>query len=203
MAGFVASWFCLSFLNRSAKVPINKELSIQTSDDHMVPIGTSKITKNKLSHQQREDLAGRTLDLSITVFVRAVETVIGSCWTVYRGSKVARGKTRLRAEILISSLADTSVFAVSAATVMWAYFYMPHRLPRSYSRWIGAAAQVDQRLITVLRLARSGNFLYGRNTGCASVLQSMCHDYGWPLEWGLYLSSTFLSTPSCLSTTED
>ena len=66
---------------------------------------------------------------------------------------------------------------------MWAWFYLPDRLPRAYNKWIGEAAQVDYRLISVLRKAHAGEFIYGEDTGQAHILQDMCSDYGWPLAW--------------------
>ncbi len=66
---------------------------------------------------------------------------------------------------------------------MWAWFYLPNRLPRAYNKWIGEAAQVDHRLISVLRKAHAGEFIYGEDTGQAHILQDMCSDYGWPLAW--------------------
>ena len=67
---------------------------------------------------------------------------------------------------------------------MWAWFYLPDRLPRAYNTWIGEAAQIDHRLIHVLRKAHAGEFIYGEDTGQAHILQDMCSDYGWPLVWG-------------------
>ncbi|GMF72280.1 unnamed protein product [Aspergillus oryzae] len=81
-------------------------------------------------------------------------------------------------------LADSGVFAASAAVVMWAWFYLPERLPKSYGKWIGEVAKVDSRLIEALRRARRGVFVYGKDTGQAPLLESMCKDYGWPIEWG-------------------
>ncbi|MCJ1274745.1 hypothetical protein MMC21_002543 [Puttea exsequens] len=67
---------------------------------------------------------------------------------------------------------------------MWTWFYHPSRLPPAYNKWIGSAAQVDSRLIEVLREARAGRFVYGKDTSQAPVLQGMCRAYKWPLEWG-------------------
>ena len=68
---------------------------------------------------------------------------------------------------------------------MWTWFYHSDRLSRAYNKWISEAAQVDDRLIDVLRKAHAGEFIYGRDTGGqAHALQSMCSDYGWPLAWG-------------------
>ena len=66
---------------------------------------------------------------------------------------------------------------------MWTWFYRSDRLSKGYDKWISEAAQVDNRLINVLRKAHAGEFIYGRETGQANVLQSMCSDYGWPLAW--------------------
>lgn len=67
---------------------------------------------------------------------------------------------------------------------MWAWFYHPKRLPRSYNKWITSAASVDLRLIEALRRCHKGELQYGKETGQAPLLQSMCVDYGWPLAWG-------------------
>lgn len=67
---------------------------------------------------------------------------------------------------------------------MWAWIYTPDRLPRSYNKWIKSAAGVDHRLLLALRRVRYGEIKYGLETGQASLLQDMCKDYGWPLEYG-------------------
>lgn len=43
---------------------------------------------------------------------------------------------------------------------------------------------MDLRLIEALRRCRRGEFVYGKETGQAPLLESMCKDYNWPLEWG-------------------
>ncbi len=55
---------------------------------------------------------------------------------------------------------------------MWAWFYLPNRLPRAYRAWIKSAAQVDERLIEALRRVRHGQLIYGEDTGQAPLLQS-------------------------------
>lgn len=85
---------------------------------------------------------------------------------------------------MISRLTDPAIFATSSALIMWAWFYYPSRLPRAYNKWIGSAASVDIRLIEALRLCRKGILRYGEETGVAHVVQGMCKDYEWPLDWG-------------------
>jgi hypothetical protein len=67
---------------------------------------------------------------------------------------------------------------------MWTWIYHPARLPRSYTKWIGRAADVDPRLLQALQRCRTGELVYGRDTGQAPLLTGMCADYGWPLPWG-------------------
>ena len=85
---------------------------------------------------------------------------------------------------LIFKLTDPAVFAFSSAAIMWSWFYTPHKLPKAYNKWITSAAAVDGRLIQALRECRAGTLRYGEETGRAELLQSMCADYKFPLEWG-------------------
>jgi hypothetical protein len=127
-------------------------------------------------------LVGRTMDLTLYAVTRALDVVVGELWSRRRARRVAMGRwTRL--ESFVGRTADAGVFALSSGMVMWAWFYLPDRLPREYNRWIREAAQVDDRLIEALRRVRNGDFVYGKETGQAPLLQGMCQDHGWPLEW--------------------
>jgi hypothetical protein len=66
---------------------------------------------------------------------------------------------------------------------MWSWFYSPTRLPRAYNHWISTAAAIDSRLISALRLARQGDFIYGQDTGQAPLLEPLCEQLNLPLEW--------------------
>lgn len=79
---------------------------------------------------------------------------------------------------------DPAVFAVSCGFIMWSWFYHPDALPRSYNKWITSAAMVDLRLIKALKRCKTGELLYGHETGQAPLLGSMCADNGWPQVWG-------------------
>ena len=128
-------------------------------------------------------LAGKTLDLTLFAVTRAVDIIVGELWS--RHSLRRHGTNSWsRVESCISHMTDAGVFTVSAGAVMWAWIYLPTRLPQAYKRWIGDAAQVDPRLVETLRRVRWGQFVYGQDTGQAPLLQSMCRDYGWPLTWG-------------------
>lgn len=67
---------------------------------------------------------------------------------------------------------------------MWNWFYNPSTLPRAYNKWIASAASVDQRLVIALQRVKDGVMRYGEDTGQALLLQEMCEEYRWPLQWG-------------------
>jgi hypothetical protein len=123
----------------------------------------------------RPDLAGRTIDLTLFAVVRALDVAINSV------TISLKPQSRLRKS---ASKLPAPLFCFSAATVMWAWFYSPSRLPKSYNAWISAAAELDHRLILALRHARYGTFQYGKDTGMAPLLESMARDYGMPEEAG-------------------
>ncbi|RWA11012.1 hypothetical protein EKO27_g4079 [Xylaria grammica] len=133
--------------------------------------------------QETVRYAGRTLDLTLFAATRAVDVVVGELWSQRRQRRVAAGRWSWF-DSFISKMADPSIFAASCAFIMWAWFYAPSALPASYNKWISSAAAVDSRLIEALRRCRKGELRYGEETGQAPLLQSMCSDYQWPLEWG-------------------
>lgn len=123
------------------------------------------------------------MDLTLFTSARALDSLACIFWSW--GWKKWKDKRRWAlANSIVPGLADSAVFAASAAVVMWAWFYAPERLPKSYGKWIGEVAKVDDRLIEALRRARMGVFLYGKDTGQGPLLSSMCKDFGWPTEWG-------------------
>lgn len=126
---------------------------------------------------RRAPLAGRTLDLSLFVLVRSLDIGANAAWEWYKRSK-ASSVTRM-----VEYLAPPALFAASSCAIMWAWFYTPHRLPKTYNIWIASAAELDPRLLQALRDCRYGNFIYGQDTG-ANYLESMCAELGLPLAWG-------------------
>ncbi|KAJ5598741.1 hypothetical protein N7537_008825 [Penicillium hordei] len=178
---FLSGWFSFQLLNRNLIcLPIADVRAIRNSTDQGKDPG--QVMANPLEHH-RPELAGRTMDLTIYMVTRAVDAVACAAWG--RWSRRRRAQNRwTTVETLVPGFADATIFATSAAVVMWAWFYLPERLPRSYEKWIGEAAQVDSRLIEALRRIRRGVFVYGKDTGQAPLLQSMCKDYNWPEVWG-------------------
>ncbi|KAL5431900.1 hypothetical protein PMIN07_008928 [Paraphaeosphaeria minitans] len=123
----------------------------------------------------RMGLAGKTMDLTLFAAIRAGDVLI---------SQVCNRLPSSRARQVVSRSTPTVLFCFSAATIMHAWFYSPSRLPQSYNRWISAAAELDHRLILALRHARYGTWVYGKDMGIASLLGSMCRDYGLAEELG-------------------
>lgn len=121
---------------------------------------------------------GRTLDLTLFAAARAVDVIVRAAWTR------SAGNSKSKAASIIGKLADPVVFSLSSAAIMWAWFFTPANLPRSYRQWISSAAAVDNRLIEALRRCRNRELRYGEETGQAPLLSSMCQDYDLPLEWG-------------------
>jgi len=183
VAGFIAAWTSLQLLNTSKqrearpKKPVSGCL-VETSDSSV----RSGIQPDPNPGSAPILSYGRTIDLTLLATTRAVEAVVVNIWR-----RISRSHRKISSPTLslISYYADAVVFALSSGTVMWAWFYQPSTLPHAYNKWIGEAAQVDMRLIEVLRKARAGAFIYGKDTGeQGRLLQSMCKDYDWPLRWG-------------------
>ncbi|KAJ5205231.1 hypothetical protein N7491_004145 [Penicillium cf. griseofulvum] len=178
---FLSGWFSFQLLNRNRIcLPIEDVRAIRDSTGQGKDLGQGMA--NPLEHH-RPELAGRTMDLTIYMVTRAVDAVACVAWG--RWSRRRRAQNRwTTVESLVPGFVDAAVFAMSASVVMWAWFYLPERLPKSYEKWIREAAQVDSRLIEALRRVRRGVFVYGKDTGQAPLLQSMCKDYNWPEVWG-------------------
>lgn len=128
-------------------------------------------------------LAGKTVDFTLFALTRAVDVLAVTTWTRTRSDAWHPEHRAPRLARLARYLADPTIFAFSAAVIMWSWFYSPSRLPRAYNHWISTAAAIDSRLISLLRLAREGNYVYGQNTGQASLLEPLCEQLHLPTDW--------------------
>ena len=186
LAAFLAAWLSLRLLNniKGSYEPHEgpPETSILDSWHSASPPNSIQLGL-QASQFKQPSLVGQSLDLTILVSVRALDSVVGDLWSQLTFPKASKSQWS-SIYSSVSQLTDAGVFAVSAGAVMWAWFYLPERLPHEYNRWIDQAAQVDLRLVEVLRNVRRGDFIYGKDTGQAPILEGMCRDYGWPLAWG-------------------
>lgn len=178
LAAVCSAWFSLGLLNKE-----QSEEEQVTEVVEVANIGRDDRGLIKQIHTVPIQLAGSSMDMTLFALSRAAETLIHDFWIHHKKIRLAKGQWTA-VEGLVTQYADSWVFALSTGTIMWAWFYLPDRLPEAYNAWIKSAAEVDQRLIDVLRRARWGVFVYGEDTGQAPLLQDMCKDYGWPLIWG-------------------
>lgn len=109
-----------------------------------------------------------TLDLTLFVLVRGVDTLAR---LLYERAPPARGRAAPLLRFLASQ-GDTIVFWLASSKIMWAWFYRPHLLPPSYGKWILQLARMDPRLLQLLRYARAGRFVYGKQPDAEVV--EMC-----------------------------
>ncbi|KAK8086892.1 integral membrane protein [Apiospora phragmitis] len=170
LATFTAAWFSLKLLQSKASQGFTETVPAEKDN-------------NSNNTPKTVNYAGKTLDLSLFAFCRALDVMIGELWAQRRTRRVANQQWT-NIETAVSRLADPSMFAVSCALIMWSWFYYPSRLPRTYNKWISSAASVDKRLIQALQRCRTKELHYGEDTGQAPLLQGMCRDYKWPLQWG-------------------
>lgn len=162
--------------------------------------GILLLQSGKLS---RPDLPPPTLDLTLLLFVRALDVFVQ--YSVFKrtvepptplhrpskfvlsavNQKLEQEKQKdiqTRRNSLRTSI-DAVIFWVCSSRIMWCFFYEPHRLPASYSKWISALAEVDDRLLSTLRLLRAGAWQYGSSSN-AYLLKDMASDLGLPTAWG-------------------
>ena len=172
LAACISAWFSLPLLN-AQKV---------TSEGQRSAMNQAEEVDLLKSHSTTPRRAGRTIDLTLFASTRALEAIIVNIWR-YRNRLSSQPLSPLSK--LLSYHTDTIVFVASCSTIMWNWAYYPKTLPRAYNRWIASVAQVDPRLIEILRLARRREFVYGENKGPEGrQCEQMCKEYGWPIEWG-------------------
>ncbi|KAJ5974521.1 hypothetical protein N7481_011731 [Penicillium waksmanii] len=181
VTAFISAWFSFQLLNKDrglSRKDVSRIRATISQEEN-----PARAPANALERPPLPELVGRTMDLTLFTATRALDVVACLAWSRWRRRRMLQNRWTL-AESVAPGLADAGVFAMSAAVVMWAWFYVPERLPRSYEKWIGEVAKVDTRLIEALRRVRWGTFVYGKDTGQAPLLEAMCRDYNWPIEWG-------------------
>ncbi|KAK0465020.1 uncharacterized protein EV420DRAFT_1626957 [Desarmillaria tabescens] len=169
-------------------------------------IGIHLLQKGRRRSNAQNSMPSRTLDLTLLLFVRAVDAPVQSF--VYKRSSRVRVRERsvdvehrpdlLRQRLLrekhqttrgdirgLTARIDALVFWACSARIMWCFFYQPERLPRSYVKWINALANVDARLLRALRLIYEGKWSYTRGyISSPAILETYANDLGYPAAWG-------------------
>ncbi|KDQ63753.1 hypothetical protein JAAARDRAFT_29791 [Jaapia argillacea MUCL 33604] len=145
-----------------------------------------------------------TLDLTLLIFVRAMDTAVQSI--VFKRTQNSHSSSPLKTisdasgkltqietheakemRQKLTTKLDALFFWMSSARIMWCFFYQPERLPRSYVKWITTLADIDPRLLSTLRYLRSRTWSY--TSGLAPptdpyVFSSLSTSLGLPPSWG-------------------
>ncbi|KMU72550.1 hypothetical protein CISG_09537 [Coccidioides immitis RMSCC 3703] len=161
VATFVSAWLCFPLLN-SRRRPESEPNTFRNDafpdrGENTINVSSQGRRYSVSTATHPPAFAGRTLDLTLFVVVRAVDVLafIGH-WGIRCN----------RSYCYVGLVLCT------------------RKLPFSYGRWISEVAQIDPRLIEALRSARRGDWTYGKPKGSQDVLEPMCEDYGWPRVWG-------------------
>ncbi|KAI9460575.1 hypothetical protein BJY52DRAFT_1203792 [Lactarius psammicola] len=135
--------------------------------------------------QTREIERGRfsaTLDLTLLVLVRAFDALTQRVVFKRAGNEKKQARKR---RLTITTKLDALAFWASSAGIMWCFFYEPERLPRSYVKWIGSLANIDDRIVSALRAIRSKRWSYIHGTSPdPNPLALLSRDLGYPAQWG-------------------
>ncbi|KAI7866190.1 hypothetical protein BDF14DRAFT_886143 [Spinellus fusiger] len=93
-----------------------------------------------------------TLDMTLTVFSRAVDVVGYSL----HDSPWAQSLPWWWLEY-----SSVTAFTAVTSEVLFTWIYDPTRLPRSYAKWISNIGSFDERILVALRAMRTGDIVYG------------------------------------------
>ncbi|TFK77093.1 hypothetical protein BDN72DRAFT_890869 [Pluteus cervinus] len=173
----------------------------------------------------RTSYASPTLDLTLLLFVRAIDALVQSVVLAAtpndehsdtkitgsgpnpsaegRGTSDATRRRNAKQKQDVTSRIDAFVFWACSARcaiiyiasfisnsllyhrIMWCFFYEPHRLPRSYVKWISTLANLDGRISETLRRIRAGEWTYGLGSpNHRHLLTNLATELGFPAIWG-------------------
>ncbi|OAV86995.1 hypothetical protein PTTG_03707 [Puccinia triticina 1-1 BBBD Race 1] len=102
-----------------------------------------------------------TLDFTLFFTVRALDTLCRSLFAHFSPAWLA----------FLSRCSDTILFQLCCWRIMWCWFYTPWRLPMSYVKWITTLAEMDPRLLQLIRLAKDHKFVYRSPAQSDQILQ--------------------------------
>ncbi|KAI9042859.1 uncharacterized protein KD926_004925 [Aspergillus affinis] len=129
IATLVSAWFTFGLLN---KKPIALPSHFEERHNGAGIKNVSGKHDGKPAAHGHPQLAGRTMDLTLFSLTRAVDSMACMAWARWRLRRKQQGHWTL-VEAFAPQLTDAGLFAASAAIVMWAWFYMPERLPRRFA----------------------------------------------------------------------
>ena len=179
---FLSAWLAFGLLNNDQGWVRRRAQSRGAAD-----VNISNLRAPNQHHLQlpsyHPHYAGKTIDFTLFAFCRALDVLVITAWMRARSHHWHPEQRMPRLVRFVKAMADPCIFATSAGVIMWSWFFLPHRLPKAYNRWISTAADIDPRLVQALRLCRQGEYVYGQDTGQTPLLQSLCDELGLPQEW--------------------
>lgn len=120
----------------------------------------------------------KRVDIMMTLLVRSID-----CLVQDRLREMKQGN---RVERLLYAHHSTALFVLSAWEIMFAWFYHPTSLPRTYRQWISRLANLDNDLLEVLRHFYNGRLQYDKITGYGleRTLEKYCMSHGLDPNYG-------------------
>ena len=126
VAALLSAWFSLQLLNRNKPSRVNEATTTRRletprqdgSDAAVEATTTTRLTPGDIEAPIL--LAGKTLDLTILVASRALDTLITNLWRRSHAHYLPTTTTKA-----ISNHASNLLFALSSGTIMWTWVYHP------------------------------------------------------------------------------
>jgi hypothetical protein len=96
-------------------------------------------------------------DMAVLMLVRSLDVTLRRCFAQPEVERVLPA--------ILRSHGDVVGFVFCCTEIMFAWFYTPHTLPAVYRQWISVMAELDHRLLDMLRWQRGGKLQYGKTLG--------------------------------------
>lgn len=86
------------------------------------------------------------------------------------------------------SVVYLATFQLSSWHIMYAWFYYPETLPKSYNQWISRLSRMDRRVLNVLKENKDGKFItYGEGLPLPKDLKEYAEGFGLNTDYRGYL----------------
>ena len=128
-AALISAWFSLDILNYKAVAKFHRRIPKQATKEQQNDVAnrtglilqTSKDPDSKDIQTPQPVLAGKTIDLTLLAFTRALDSLVVNSYRWYHPS-FANEVSASSISTIISRFADTFIFALSSGTVVCVQF---------------------------------------------------------------------------------
>ncbi|KAI8821419.1 uncharacterized protein EV422DRAFT_528084 [Fimicolochytrium jonesii] len=118
-------------------------------------------------------------DFAIVTLVRALDS-----FASFQKTWITDGLKKRKVPLSLVGNADSAIFILACARIMFCWFYTQEALPRDYTKWISKMSRLDVRPLEAVRLLSRGEMVYGRDTGHANLLGDYAVSLGLPFASG-------------------